>query len=112
MLQLIGRKTCKNTRKAERFLKERKIEFQYIDPDNKELSAGELKSIFNAIDPEFLIDRNSKEFDKRGFKYMDFDIADELAREQKLFVTPILREGGRSVSGYDELLYKKFLEKK
>jgi arsenate reductase-like glutaredoxin family protein len=111
MLQLIGRKACKNTRKAERFLKERRIEFRYIDLDKKELSSGELKSVFNAIDPEFLIDRNSKEFEKRGFKYMDFNIADELAQDQKLFVTPILREGGR-VSGYDELLYKKFLEKK
>jgi len=110
MLQLIGRPSCKETRKAERFLKERKIDFHYIDLDKKELSQGELKSIFNFISPSDLINKNSKEFEKKGFKYMDFDPEEELLSNQKLLVTPIIREKSRAIFGYDETLLKSFVK--
>ncbi|MDX9801910.1 MAG: hypothetical protein RBT69_11315 [Spirochaetia bacterium] len=91
MYQLIGRKSCRETKKAERFMKERNIDFQFVDLDKRELSAGELKSIFTAASPETLIDKDSKQFEKRGLKYMDFDPEEELLEDQKLIITPILR---------------------
>lgn len=110
MLQLIGRPSCKETRKVERFLKERKIDFHFIDLDKKELSQGELKSIFNSISPSDLINKNSKEFEKKGLKYMDFNSEEELLSNQKLLVTPIIREKNRAIFGYDETLLKSFVK--
>ena len=110
MLQIFGRPSCKNTRKAERFLKERNIDFQYVDLDKKELSAGELNSIFNSIAPIELINENSKEYEKKGLKYMDFDPKEELLSNQKLLVTPIIRDKNRAIFGYDEALLKDFVK--
>ena len=109
MLQLIGRPSCKDTRKAERFFKERNIDFHYVDLDKKELSPGELKSIFNSILPSDLINKNSKEFEKKGLQYMDFDPEEELLTNQKLLFTPIIREKNRAILGYDEAMLKNFI---
>ncbi|MCL2294519.1 MAG: hypothetical protein FWC36_06620 [Spirochaetes bacterium] len=109
MLQLIGRPSCKETRKAERFFKERKIDFHYIDLDKKELSLGELKSIFNSIQPSDLINKSSKEYEKKGLKYMDFDPSEELLTNQKLLATPIIRQKNRAIFGFDETQLKNFL---
>jgi len=109
MLQLIGRPSCKETRKAERFLKERNIDFHYVDLDKKELSVGELKNIFNSIAPADLMNKNSKEFEKKGLKYMEFDPEEELSSNQKLLFTPIIREKSRAILGYDEAALKEFV---
>jgi arsenate reductase-like glutaredoxin family protein len=110
MLQLIGRLSCKETRKAERFLKERKIGFHFVDLDKKELSPGELKSIFSSILPSDLINKNSKEFEKKGLKYMDFSPEEELLLNQKLLATPVIREKNRAILGCDEALLKSFIK--
>ena len=44
-IQIFGRKKCFDTKKAERYFKERNIKFQYIDIDLKGLSKGELNSV-------------------------------------------------------------------
>ncbi len=109
MYQLIGRQGCRETRKAERFMQERNIEFQFLDLDKRALSSGELRNIFDSIPPEDLIDRNTREFEKRGLKYMEFDPAEELVSDQKLIVTPVLRFKNRAIAGFDETAYKNFL---
>lgn len=110
MLQLIGRPSCKETRKSERFLKERNIDFHYVDLDKRELSEGELKSIFSSILPSDLINKNSKEFEKKGLKYMDFNPEEELLLNQKLLITPIIRDKNKAVLGYDEAMLKDFIK--
>ena len=108
MYQLFGRKKCKNTGKAERFLKERNIPYQFIDLDKKAISPGELKSIFQTINPEDLIDKESRRYEERGLKYMDFDPEEELAEDQSLLLTPVFRFKNRAVAGFDNEKYKKF----
>ena len=78
MIQLIGRQKCRNTKKAERFLKERSIEFHFLDLNKKELSAGEFRNICRFIDPGDLMDRESAEYRKKGYEYMEFDVAEEI----------------------------------
>jgi arsenate reductase (glutaredoxin) len=109
MFQLIGKQGCRETRKAERFLRERGVNFSFVDLDKRDLSPGELKSIMESIPPGGLIDRNSRQFDKRGLKYMDFDPAEEISADQKLIITPLLRIKNRAIAGFDETEYKKFL---
>lgn len=44
-IQIFGTKKCNETKKAQRFFKERGIKFQFIDMNEKEISKGELRSV-------------------------------------------------------------------
>ena len=60
-IQIFGTKKCNDTKKAERFFKERRIPYQFIDLKEKSLSKGELQSVKKAIGLENLINKNSKD---------------------------------------------------
>ena len=61
MLQIIGRNKDKNTRAAIRWVKERRVEYQFVDLDERKLSPKEWNSIFQSVeDSEDLIDRESQ----------------------------------------------------
>ena len=47
-IQIFGKKKCFDTRKAERYFKERGIRFQSVDLAQKGLSRGELESVLAA----------------------------------------------------------------
>ena len=111
MIQLIGRQKCKNTKKAERFLKERKIDFHFLDLNKKELSVGELRNICRFIDPEDLMNRESQEYKKKGYDYLEYDAAEEILENQKLIKTPVLRKDFGAFAGFSDAEYKKIAEK-
>ena len=50
MIQVFGTKKCNDTKKAERFFKERNIKFQFIDMKEKGMSKGELTSVARSFD--------------------------------------------------------------
>ena len=47
-IQIFGTKKCNDTKKAERFFKERGIKFQFIDMKEKGMSKGEFTSVAQA----------------------------------------------------------------
>ena len=47
-IQIFGTKKCNDTKKAERFFKERGIKYQFIDIREKGMSKGELTSVASA----------------------------------------------------------------
>ena len=47
-IQIFGTKKCNDTKKAQRFFKERGIKFQFVDMNEKGLSKGELNSVAQA----------------------------------------------------------------
>ena len=63
-IQIFGTKKCNDTKKAERFFKERRIPYQFIDLKEKALSKGELQSVKKAVGLENLINKNSKDYKK------------------------------------------------
>ena len=69
-IKIFGTKKCSQTRKAERFFKERRVSFQLVDIAVKGPSAGELRKIANAVGGmDKLIDRDGKRYVERGLKY-------------------------------------------
>ena len=48
-IQIFGTRKCNDTKKAERFFKERNIKFQFIDLKEKGMSKGELNSVASAV---------------------------------------------------------------
>ena len=109
MIRIIGRNKCNATKKAERFFKERNIKYQFQDLDKRALTPGELENIFRILSPEKLLDTDSKEYRKRGMAFMEFDVAEELLEDQLLLVTPIIIEGKRGCTGFDETFCKEII---
>ena len=67
MIQIFGTKKCNDTKKAERFFKERGIKFQFIDMKEKGMSKGEFTSVAQAVGGiEKLINENCKDKDTLG----------------------------------------------
>ena len=85
-IQIFGIKKCNDTKKAERFFKERRIPYQFIDLKEKSLSKGELQSVKKAIGLENLINKNSKDYKKLN---MD-KIRGAETREELLLKNPTL----------------------
>jgi arsenate reductase (glutaredoxin) len=111
-LQIFGTRKCPDTRKAERYLKERGLAYQFVDLADKGISAGELRAIAAAAGAgrmDGLIDREGARFMERGLGYMDFDPEEEILKDPLLLRTPILRAGGRVAVGFDPGAWSAFL---
>lgn len=48
-VQIFGTKKCNDTKKAQRYFKERGIKFQFVDMSEKEISKGEFRSVCQAV---------------------------------------------------------------
>jgi len=88
---LYGTKKNAETRKLERWLKERRIPFQFRDVADKAPAEGELKNLAAGHSPRDLIDEKSRAYANRGLAHMDFDPIEELLRDPALLAEPILR---------------------
>jgi arsenate reductase len=67
-IQIFGKAKCQDTRKAQRYFKERRIPFQYTDVTQKELSRGELNSLRAAVGIENLVDREGRTYVQKNLK--------------------------------------------
>lgn len=109
-IQVIGTKKCKETQKAERFFKERRIPFHFKDLNEKGLSKGELENITQKISIEDLLDTESKVYKEKGMMYMKFDLSEELLNEPLLLKTPIVRFNKLVSIGYQPEIWQKWLD--
>lgn len=101
-IQIFGKSKCFDTKKAERWFKERRIKFQSVDIIKYGLSAGELRSVRQACGLDNIIDWNSKSQDTALLKYLASDEAREekLLDDPRLLKTPIVRNGKKATVGY------------
>jgi arsenate reductase-like glutaredoxin family protein len=109
-IQIFGTSKCQDTRKAQRYFKERNINFHFIDLKEKGLSKGELNSVEREIAIENLIDTESREYHQRNLKYITHDIENELLSHPLLFRTPIVRFGNKATVGYCPDTWKDWLK--
>ena len=108
-LQIFGTNDCQNTRKAERFFKERGINFQLRNLADKGVSKGELESIMRKISLDDLFNTEGKQFKKRNMNYMKYDKETELLSDALLFTTPIVRTKTDVTIGFQPEIWKKWL---
>jgi arsenate reductase-like glutaredoxin family protein len=109
-LQLFGTRKCQETRKAERWLKERGIAFHFRDVADKPASEGELESIARAVGGfERLIDEKSRAFADAGLSFMEYEAKGELVARPAIMRTPILRDGPKAIAGFDARAYDAFV---
>jgi arsenate reductase-like glutaredoxin family protein len=108
-LQIFGTKKCPDTRKAERFFKERGVGYQFVDLADKGISPGELRAVCQAVGTRALIDPSSARFAARGLAHVDHDPEQEILREPLLLRTPVVRDGPRAVIGHDPEGWRSFV---
>ena len=108
-IQIFGTKKSADTRKAERFFKERGIRFQSVDLKEKGLSAGELKSVMQAVGGlEALLDPNAKDQDLLALiRYLAPEQRLEKVLDNPLVLRqPIVRNGRQATVGYQPDVWK------
>lgn len=78
-IQIFGVKKCFDTKKAERYFKERRINYQFIDLAIKGLSKGELQSVKNAVGLKNLFNSQAKDYKKLNLdRIVSNDIREEI----------------------------------
>ena len=108
-IQIYGKTKCFDTKKAERYFKERKIKYQSIDVAKYGMSKGEYRSVKSAIGGmKELLDKKSKEYSEKFVAYLasEEDIEERLLETPKMFKTPIVRNEKKATVGYQPEIWK------
>ena len=102
-IQIFGKSKSFDTKKAERYFKERRIKFQSIDLVRYGMSGKEFDSVLRAVGGiDNLIDWESKSPEVTLMKYME----DKRAKEDKVFdlpelmKAPVVRNGKEATVGF------------
>lgn len=99
-IQIFGKSKCFDTKKAERYFKERRIKYQFVDIAKYGMSRGELNSVKNAVGLDAMV--NEADPDYPLLKYLattDMKL-DKLFECPWLIKTPIVRNGKKATVGY------------
>lgn len=101
-IQIFGVKKCFDTKKAERYFKERRIKYQLIDLNLKGLSKGELQSVKAAVGLNNLINTEAREYKRLNMDHIISTNGREeaLLNNPGLYKTPIVRNGKQATIGY------------
>lgn len=108
-IQIFGTKKCFDTKKAERYFKERGIKYQLIDIKEKGMSQGEFNNVKQALGG---VDRmvNTECKDKEAMSRIQFVSAINKEKRvfeyQQLIKTPIVRNGKQATVGYEPEVWK------
>ena len=102
-IQIFGTKKSSDTRKAERWFKERRIKFQYVNLAEKEISKGELRSVAQAVGGlSALIDEKAKD----SYAVALLQHTPEGMLLDKVLRQPIVRNGRAATVGYAPDVWK------
>ena len=108
-IQIFGINKDFETKKAQRFFKERGIRFQSVDLKEKGLSKGELQSVMQAVGGvDAMIDPDCKDKDLLALvTYISADErADKVMENQSVIRQPIVRNGRQATVGYAPEVWK------
>lgn len=108
-IQIFGTKKSFDTKKAQRYFKERRVKFQFIDLREKGMSKGELQSVMRAVGGiDQLIDPKAKDQDTVALiTYLaESQKFEKLLENQQVLREPIVRNGSQATVGYEPDVWK------
>lgn len=100
-IQIYAAKRDFDVQKAERFFKERRIPYAFIDLNRRPLSPRELESVVRCVGIEALV-KPSEDWQAHYILQLKDPqaAAKELCAHQKLLKTPIVRNGQKATVGF------------
>lgn len=107
-IQIFGLRKSFDTKKAERWFKERRIKFQAVDLKKYGMSRGELTSVKNAVGLEALVDQKHPDAALLRFLAYDEDKLEKLLEDPTRLNTPIVRNGRQATVGYHPEIWEKW----
>lgn len=110
-IQIFGTKKCNDTKKAERYFKERGIKYQFIDMKEKGMSKGEFQAVAQANGGrDAMINPNCKDKDLLALiQYIaEEDKLEKILENPVVIKTPVVRNGKQSTIGYQPEIWKKW----
>ncbi|MCX7025083.1 MAG: hypothetical protein NT080_10740 [Spirochaetes bacterium] len=110
-IQIFGTPKSADTRKAERFFKERDVPYQFRDVREKPPSKGELEKLAAILGANALIDRESRAWRDGGYAHREFDPLEELLEKPELLATPIVRSADDAVARHDPRGWERIIGK-
>lgn len=108
-IQIFGTKKSFDTKKAQRYFKERRIKFQFIDLKEKGMSKGELESVMRCVGGiDGVLDRDAKDQDTVALiTYLaESQKLEKLLENQQVLREPIVRNGRQATVGYQPDVWK------
>ena len=105
-IQIFGKNKCFDTKKAERWFKERRIRYQYIDLNRYGISPGELKSVVNAVGLDALVDEKHPDAALLRYLARPEDKTARILEDPTLLRTPVVRNGRQATAGYAPDVWK------
>jgi arsenate reductase-like glutaredoxin family protein len=113
-IQIFGTKKCKDTQKALRFFKERRVKVHFVDLNERAAALGELRRFEQKFGADALLDREGKRFRERGLHVADLPesrILPLLVEDPMLLRTPLVRSGAQLTIGPAEAEWKAWVGK-
>lgn len=110
-VQIFGTRKCKDSQKALRFFKERRVKVHFVDLNERPASAGELRRFEQKFGAGALIDREGKRFRERGLHVAHLPesrIVPLLLDDPMLLRTPLVRFGNLLTVGHAEAAWKEW----
>ena len=106
-IQIFGKNKCFETKKAERYFKERGVKYQRIDTAKIGMSKGELESVVRAVGGiDKLIDEKNQDSVILRYLARDEDKFEKLIENPKWLKTPVVRNGKQATVGYRPEVWK------
>ncbi len=106
-IQIFGKSKCFDTKKAQRWFKERRVSFQNIDLLDKGMSKGELRSVMQAVGGlDELIDPKHPDAALLAYLAYEEDKVEKVLADPRLLRTPIVRNGRLATVGYCPEVWK------
>lgn len=110
-VQIFGTRKCKDSQKALRFFKERRVKVHFVELTERPASAGELRRFEQKFGADALIDREGKRFRERGLHVAHLPesrILPLLQDDPMLLRTPLVRFGNLLTVGHAEAAWKEW----
>jgi len=101
--QIFGFNDCQDTRKAQRFFKERGVSVHFVDLNERPAARGELRRFAEKFGAAALIDRDGARFKALGLRVAGDSperLLERALTEPRLLRTPLVRCGGRVAVGH------------
>lgn len=99
-IQIFGKSKCFDTKKAQRYFKERRVKFQNVDILKFGMSKGELTAVIRAVGMDAIIDPKHPDAPMLAYLALDSQKLEHLMEDPSLLKTPIVRNGKQATVGY------------